>query len=430
MDEQAEDQNAGLPPLPTRARRLLIYLGESDTWRGRSLYISILETLRKSGIAGATVTRAIAGYGAHSRIRTHAIEVLSTDLPIVITVVDTAQNIERAIALVGPMVREGLMTVEDVEIVKYTHRYMQALPADQPVARIMTRSVTAVTPDTPARQVVELLLGKLFKALPVVDAEQRVIGIITNSDLLRHAGMPVSLGVGARLEADDLRQFLDQISQHRTAGDIMTAPVVTVREDEDVAHAVQKLLAHGLKRLPVVDAGGRLAGVVSRVDILRAAAGSGDGQQEQGLAPRPGRTLGEIMSRSVPTVHVNDDLADVLQAILGTDLRRVIVLDEQGLPLGIITDGDLVARVSPAARRSVLQSLAARLLGADVRRGEAAARDLMSEHVLTAPADLPLVDAIALMMQHGRKQLVVVDEQGRPIGIADRQMLLAASAGL
>jgi len=430
MDEQARDRNAGLPPLPAQARRLMIYLGESDTWRERSLYMSILETLRKSGIAGATVTRAIAGYGAHSRIRTHTIEVLSTDLPIVITVVDTAQNIERAIALVGPMVREGLMTVEDVEIVKYTHRYTQTLPADQPVARIMTPSVTTVTPDTPARQVVELLLGKLFKALPVVDAERRVIGIVTNSDLLRHAGMPVSLGVGARLEADDLRQFLEQISQRRTAGDIMTAPVVTVREDESVAHAVQKLLAHGLKRLPVVDTGGRLVGMVSRVDILRAVAGNGGGQQEQGLAPRPGRTLGEIMSRSVPVVHVNDDLADVLQAILRTDLKRVIVLDEQELPLGIITDGDLVARVSPAARRSVLQALAARLLGADVRRGQATARDLMSEHVLTAPADLPLVDAVALMLQHGRKQLVVVDERGRPIGIADRQMLLAASAGL
>jgi CBS-domain-containing membrane protein len=293
----------------------------------------------------------------------------------------------------------------------------------------MTRDVTAVTPDTPARRVVELLLGRLFKAVPVVDHEQRVIGIITNGDLLRQAGMPVRLAVGERLEADDLRQFLDQISQQQTAGDIMTAPVVTAREDEYLAHVVHRMLERGLKRLPVVDASGRLAGMVSRLDILRAVAGNGGGQQEHTAAPHPGRTLGEVMSRDIPAVHVNDDLADVLQAVLRSDLKRVIVLDEQDMPLGIITDSDLVSRVSPVIRRSVLQALAARILGTDIRRGQATARDLMSEHVLSAPADMTLVDGISLMLHDGRKQLVVVDAQGRPLGIVDRQMLLAASAG-
>src|SRR5215813_12453110 len=131
---------------PIRAKRLLIYLGESDSWRGHSLYMSILDTLRKNGLSGATVTRAIAGFGAHSRVRSNTIEVLSSDLPIVITVVDTAENIERALALVNPMVREGLITLEDVEIVKYAHRYLQSLPADQPVSQIMTRAVTTVSP--------------------------------------------------------------------------------------------------------------------------------------------------------------------------------------------------------------------------------------------------------------------------------------------
>src|SRR5260370_6037098 len=103
-------------------KRLTIYLGESDSWRGHSLYMSILETLRKAGIAGATVTRALAGYGAHSRIRTSTVEVLSMDLPIIITIVDSPENVERALALVGPMVREGLITLENVELIKYSHR--------------------------------------------------------------------------------------------------------------------------------------------------------------------------------------------------------------------------------------------------------------------------------------------------------------------
>jgi CBS domain-containing protein len=422
-----EHKNDTVMSTSSNAKRLMIYLGESDTWRGRSLYMSILETLRKSGIAGATVTRAIAGYGAHSRIRTHTIEVLSMDLPIVITVVDTPENIDRALKLVGPMVREGLITIEDIEIVKYTHRYLHALPADRPVAEIMTRSVTTVTPDTPARQVVELLLGKLFKAVPVIDQERRIVGIITDSDLLRQAGMPVRLAVGERLETDDLRQFLEQVREEKTARQIMTSPVITVREDEDLGHVVQTLLEHKLKRMPVTDTGGKLVGMVSRLDILRAVAGNGVGQQEQAPTPRPGRTIGEVMSRSIPIVHINDDLTEVLQTMLKADIKRVIVLDEREKPIGIITDGDLVARVSQTMRQGVLQVLAARILGTNVRQGQATARELMSENVLSAPPDTTVVDAISLMLQEGRKRIVVVDTQGYPIGVVDRQMLLAAS---
>src|SRR5512141_2611263 len=139
--------------MPVTGKRLSIILGESDSWRGRSLYLSILETLRRGGIAGATVTRGIAGCGAHSRIHTDAIERLSMDLPVLITVVDSPENIERAISLVKPMVREGLITVDPVEIVKYAHRYLQPLPADRLVSEVMTANVVTVTPDTPAVRV-------------------------------------------------------------------------------------------------------------------------------------------------------------------------------------------------------------------------------------------------------------------------------------
>src|SRR5512144_3270973 len=130
--------------MPITGKRLSIYLGESDSWRGRSLYMSILETLRRGGIAGATVTRGVAGYGAHSRIRTDAIERLSMDLPILITVVDSPEAIDQAISLIKPMVREGLITVEPIEIVKYVHRYLQPLPADRPVSAVMTADVVTV----------------------------------------------------------------------------------------------------------------------------------------------------------------------------------------------------------------------------------------------------------------------------------------------
>ncbi|HML20961.1 MAG TPA: DUF190 domain-containing protein [Aggregatilinea sp.] len=413
----------------TNGKRLVIYVGESDTWRGRSLYMSILETLRKGGIAGATVMRGHAGFGAHSLIHTWRIERLSMDLPMVITVVDSPENIDKALALVKPMVREGLITVEDVVIVKYTHRYLQPLPADRLVSAIMTRNVTTVTPDTPARQVIELFLGQLFKAVPVVDDERHIIGIITEEDLLEKVEMPAHLAVVGRLEQEDLQEFLAQIRHEKTARHIMTQPVSTVNEDDALGHVAQQMVERNFTRFPVVDAEKRLVGMVSRLDILRAVAGNGAGEQEQAPAPKPGRTLGEIMTPGVPSVYINDDLVDVLQQMLKTNIRYVVVLDEQQRAAGVITEGDLVARVAPVMRRNMLRAITERVMGTGLMRGHALARDIMSERVLTALQETSVLDAIALMLREGRKRIVVVDDAGHPIGIVDRQTLLAASLG-
>jgi CBS-domain-containing membrane protein len=410
-------------------KRLVIYVGESDSWRGRSLYLSILETLRKGGLAGATVTRGQAGFGAHSRIHTSQLERFSMDLPMIITVVDSPENIEKALALVKPMVREGLITLEDVEIVKYTHRYLQPLPADRPVSEIMTREITTVTPDTPAVKVVELLLDKLFKAVPVIDGTRLVVGIITEDDLLERGRMPARLAVAGRLRTDDLREFLTRVSHDKTAQDIMTHTVYTVRENEALGHVVQQMVERDLTRFPVVDAEGRLVGMVSRIDILRAVAGDGAGEQEKAPVPRPGQTIGEIMTPVVPSIHINDDLVDVLQRMLKAGIKYVIVLDEQERAAGVITEGDLVARVAPVVRRSMLRAIADRVIGTGLMRGHALARDIMSERVLSAPQETSVPEAIALMLHEGRKRIIVVDDAGHPIGIVDRQTLLAASLG-
>jgi len=411
-------------------KRLTIYIGESDSWRGRSLYMSILETLRRNGIAGATVVRGQAGFGAHSLIHTWRIERLSVDLPVIIMVIDTPENIDQALTLVKPMVREGLITLEDIDIIKYTHRYLHPLPADKPVSEIMTRDVTTVTPATPAVRVVELLLGQLFKALPVIDEQRQVVGIITEEDLLEKAGMPARLTVAGRLEAADLQAFLAQIAAEQAAQQIMTSPVYTVREEDALGYVVQQMLERDFRRFPVVDSAGKLVGMVSRLDVLRAAGGNGAHEQEQAPIPRAGKTLGEVMrTGDLPVVHINDDLVDVLQQMLRADVTYVVVLDERERAAGIITESDLVVRVAPPVRRGILQALAARVLGKDIWRGDVVARDIMSEQVLSAPPETTIPDAITLMLREGRKRIVVVDAEQHPVGLVDRQTLLAASLG-
>lgn len=101
---------------------LSIYLGESDKWHHQPLYVAIIERARREGLAGATVLRGEAGFGAHSRIRTAHLLTLSTDLPIVIQIVDTAERIARFRPILDEMVQEGLVTLQDVEVVTYRHR--------------------------------------------------------------------------------------------------------------------------------------------------------------------------------------------------------------------------------------------------------------------------------------------------------------------
>jgi len=100
-------------------RLLRIFIGESDTHDGRPLYQAIVETLRRDGLAGATVLRGIEGFGKSSRLHTAHILRLSEDLPIVIECVDRAEKIEAILPSLDAMIREGLVTMERIDVRVY-----------------------------------------------------------------------------------------------------------------------------------------------------------------------------------------------------------------------------------------------------------------------------------------------------------------------
>lgn len=95
---------------------LRIFLGEKDKHEGRPLYEWILQKAREQGLAGATVLRGLAGFGADSRMHTAKILSLSADLPVVVEIVDTAAQIEGFLPVIDGAIEEGLATVEKVRI--------------------------------------------------------------------------------------------------------------------------------------------------------------------------------------------------------------------------------------------------------------------------------------------------------------------------
>lgn len=98
---------------------LRIFVGEPDRFEGKPLFEAIVECVRREGLAGATVLRGIEGFGASSHLHTSRILRLSEDLPIVIEIVDSEENIDRVLPMIDGMVGDGMMTIEKVHIVTY-----------------------------------------------------------------------------------------------------------------------------------------------------------------------------------------------------------------------------------------------------------------------------------------------------------------------
>ena len=107
--------------MKTEGRGLLmrIYIGESDTWHGRPLYEAIVHLVRERGLAGATVLRGIEGFGAKHHLRTTRILSLSTDLPVLVEVVDQEDRLRAVLPEIGAMVEDGLITLEPVEVITF-----------------------------------------------------------------------------------------------------------------------------------------------------------------------------------------------------------------------------------------------------------------------------------------------------------------------
>jgi hypothetical protein len=105
--------------IPENGKLLRIFIGESDRWHHQPLYEAIVLKARELGMAGATVLRGPMGFGANSRVHTAKILRLSMDLPIVIEIVDSEEKINLFLPHLDEMVTEGLVTLEDVRVLKY-----------------------------------------------------------------------------------------------------------------------------------------------------------------------------------------------------------------------------------------------------------------------------------------------------------------------
>lgn len=104
------------------ARRLTIFVGETDQWHHKPVYTEIVHRAHAAGLAGASVLRGIEGYGASQHVHTTRILSLSEDLPVAVIIVDTAERIAAFLPSLDELITEGLVIIDDVEVITYAGR--------------------------------------------------------------------------------------------------------------------------------------------------------------------------------------------------------------------------------------------------------------------------------------------------------------------
>jgi len=398
--------------------------------------MAIIEMLRRAGCSGAIALRGVAGFGASSLIHTASILRLSMDLPLVIIVVDRPERIDRIIGPLREMAPSALITAQEVEVAQSGAPFKEGLP-DVKVSEVMHREVATLHPDSPITAVVELLLDKDFTAVPVVDDQDKVVGMVSDNDLLTRGGMKVTISLKRATDLDYVRGLHDSLENpHHKVSEVMTRQVVTITPDAILARAARLMVEKHLKRLPVVDSDGKLVGILGRLDILNTIAAVHLPQWHPEAHPVGEQaTVAEVMTREVPTVHDSAAVEEIFELLVSSSHKRVVVVDDKRQVVGIIADSDLISRVSRESWPGIMEVLISKVpigtVSSEARRHiqklrARSAKEFMTRDVITVRDKMPVASALALSAEKRVKRLPVVNAEGELVGIVGRTEMMRA----
>ena len=403
-----------------------VYTREKARYEGKPLshavvaYVHSLKTL-----ARCVVLRGVEGLYETGEMMSASIVEGSYDLPIVIDIVLPASESEAVVARLETMVTDGFVTVSGASVTSY-RTPEGPLPSHLLVRDIMTREPISAHRDFSLRVAVELLLDRKLKSLPVVDDHGAPIGILTQGDLAAKASMPVRLGLLDTLR-DPVREGWLASLESRGIAEVMTINPKTVRDDQKASSAIHFMARARMKRLPVVDAKGRLVGMLSRIDVLKTLTKS-----HEEAKPVGGERVGSAASSLVRDLEERDALAlaadtsiqAAIDALSRDSSQRAAVVDAEGRLIGLVTDRLLLEAIDIEESRH--RGLGRLLPQGDPKR---AVTDIMLRKVDTISEDAPTKAALRLMTERGFKRIPVVDADGKFKGMLRRDTILLAMTG-
>jgi len=414
-----------------------IFTDEEARYHNKPLYKAVVSNVKKMKIAArCIVMKGLEACYENGEIATQDILIISYKMPVTIQLLLPTSELNRVLPMIEEMVSDGIVAVHKLDI--YCHKIRKYLiPKYIRVLDIMTPSPETVTAFTPLSDVVKLLLSSVFTGVPVVDPDGHPIGVISQSDLLYRANLPMRLGILAEFDKDKFNEFLNTLAL-RKAEEIMTRPAVTIKEDEMLAKAVSVMIENEVKRLVVVDPSEQIAGILSREDILHGIAKESpdwNAFREKKIVLSNLQFVSDIMRRDTLSVLPDTSVEDILQLIDTNDLQYIVVVGNDGRFEGLIFDRDLLSIFSDhklsaweyLSSKISFSGKGLRYKGFIEKLQKKKAVEVMQTDLVTILEGTDIDEAIALMVTKKIKQMPVLDENGKFKGLIDRESLLRAA---
>lgn len=411
-----------------------IFTSEEARCNNKPVADAVLDAVRSLKIAArCTITRSIGGCYESGEVATSRLEVLSYNLPLRIYIVVPATTCEEVLNRLDPLVCDGIVVLHDLAVV--SHKTTTTFfPRQLTVRDVMTPQPVDIKVDSTLDVAATLLLSSIFTGLPVVDDRRRPVGVVTQGDLISKGGLPLRLGLLAATGQDDREAVLADLHRKQVR-DIMTQPAITIGEEQPLTEAVELMLAKRLKRLPVVNKGGFLTGMLSRLDIFQTVMREAPDWQAfraQKIEVGNLRTVGDILRRDTRTVSAETPLDQVIRIIDGNDIQCVAVVDAENGLIGMIADSDLLRffKPGPEGLRALFNRIA-HPFSPDLaqRLADTTAGEVMRTELPTVDEHMLIEEAIGLMTTMQLKRLPVIDDQRRFKGMISRDSLLRTGYG-
>jgi len=403
----------------------------------RTVAEALLALAAKHALAAALVTPAARGGLPAAEARSAEGAALTVELA------DRAERLEPLLPQLAACVPGGLLTVTAVRL------YIP--PAELLVRDVLIAPRVTVRPEAPLGEALAHLLGGDMRLLMVTSPDGVLLGILTLGHLLRSADPELAAHLLEQGSPERARAHVETLVAGRTTSDAMLPrrEVWTLRPADSLREAARLLEAHGLTRAPVVDAAGRVAGLLRERELVSALVAplprnaDGDGAGEPVTVPSATGTLESATAGTlaVAASHLPEDapLERIVEALRAAPAGLALVVAPDGRLRGVVDERALLEHAVPGGGTGGLRAALRRALGHTPQRVLAAvthhaapgttARDLLRPPPLTLPADTPAVEALARMVAAHADAMVVVTAAGEPVGVLPRRVALRLIAG-
>lgn len=410
-----------------RIQRVCIYLSEHDLFDNQPLYLQVLEVLQREGATGATALRGLAGFGPGYRIRATGYMDLREHPPVVIEWIDRAQRIEQLLSQLDDMLPDALITLEDIQVYRAMLRGSGPFAGDQSVGDYMRPALHTVSVTASLEAVLTILLGQEQTTVPVVDDQHHVVGLVTEQDLVRRAGLRLPLRL-ARLLSDHERAALLTPLAGQPVTAVMNNEPRSIYLGAALPQALMFLLEWNYDQIPVLDRSGKLVGLLGRADILRAAVIRADSSTSAIRNAEPAPPVHLVMQRSVPSVLHSEAMAVALQHLATAPDHSLLVIDAAGRVQGQLRAEGVLPHLDPAGRSAFLAALQRK---GTVDKGDLPGVDrdfypLIEGDLMTVLPNETIYQAARRLLEQGQERVPVVNEDRILQGMLSQAGILRA----